>query len=90
MELHTCTRFSQEPIKFFMFDKSAAMLTLMILIMQNMTSVVLFIAVNIIIKMMANRGLPLSMAIRKIYVKICGNVKPRFYPRTRRDHLFTN
>jgi hypothetical protein len=44
MELHTCTKFSQQPVKFFMFHKSASVLLLMILIMQNLTSIILFLS----------------------------------------------
>lgn len=90
MELHTCTKFSQQPIKFFMFHKSASILLLMILIMQNVTSIVLFVVFNLIIKLMADRGLPFSMVLRKIYILVTGNVKYKFYPIKRRDHLFSN
>lgn len=90
MELHTCTKFSQQPIKFFMFHKSASLLLLMILVMQNITSVVLFIVFNVIIKLMADRGLPLSMVLRMFYVMLTGKTKYKFYPLKRRDHLFTN
>lgn len=90
MELHTCTKFSQQPVKFFMFHKSASLLLLMILIMQNITSVVLFIVFNVIIKLMADRGLPLSMVLRMFYVMLTGKTKYKFYPLKRRDHLFTN
>ena len=90
MELHTCTKFSQQPVKFFMFHKSASLLLLMILIMQNITSVVLFIVFNVIIKLMADRGLPFSMVLRKFYVMLTGKTKYKFYPLKRRDHLFTN
>jgi len=90
MELHTCTKFSQQPVKFFMFHKSASLLLLMILIMQNMTSVVLFIVFNVIIKLMADRGLPFSMVLRMFYVMLTGKTKYKFYPLKRRDHLFTN
>lgn len=90
MELHTCTKFSQQPIKFFMFHKSASLLLLMILVMQNMTSVVLFIVFNVIIKLMADRGLPFAMVLRRFYVMLTGKTKYKFYPLKRRDHLFTN
>lgn len=90
MELHTCTKFSQQPVKFFMFHKSASLLLLMILVMQNITSVVLFIVFNVIIKLMADRGLPLSMVLRMFYVMLTGKTKYKFYPLKRRDHLFTN
>lgn len=90
LELHTCTKFAQQPIKFFMFHKSASVLLLMILIMQNITSIVLFIVINFLFKMMSDRGLPLAMVLRGIAVSLTGKVKPQFYPRKRRDHLFTN
>lgn len=90
MELQNCSKFAQEPIKFFIFHKSAGVLLLLILLMQNLTSIILFIVFNIAIKMMSDRGLPFSMVLRRLYVIICGKKKHKFYPPKRRDHLFTN
>lgn len=90
MELHTCTKFSQEPIKFFMFHKSASFFLLMILLMQNLTSIILFVIFNIIIKLMSDRGLPFSMLLRKISVTLTGKTKYKFYPKKRKDHIFSD
>ena len=73
-----------------MFHKSASLLLLMILIMQNVTSIVLFVVFNVIIKLMADRGLPFSMVLRKLYVMITGKTKYKFYPIKRKDHLFSD
>lgn len=82
------TKQASQQVKFFIFDASASLLFLAILIFQNLISIALFIVVNTVLSMMISRGFSLGMSLRKFSVMVTGRKKYKFLPQLRKDHLF--